>query len=105
MDHLSPEQLNVFKQGVKEECDLYHVDYKDDTLENLTRTLDSLCYAGPSFLAIVPIQDILALGDFSRINHPSTLSTDNWSYRTSKEDFSDEVKEFLLANAKKYNRI
>ena len=105
LDHLSPEQLNVFKQGVKEECDLYHVDYKDDTLENLTRTLDSLCYAGPSFSAIVPIQDILALGDFSRINHPSTLSTDNWSYRTSKEDFSDEVKEFLLANAKKYNRI
>lgn len=102
---LTEEQLETFKKGVKEECVLFKVEYKDSTLEELVRTRDSLCYAGPSFMSIVPIQDLLALDDSSRINCPSTLSTSNWSYRASKDDFSDDLKNFLKENAEKYNRI
>jgi 4-alpha-glucanotransferase len=47
--------------------------------EELESALLHTVYASPSRLALVPIQDVLALRD--RINTPNTVGPDNWSWR------------------------
>ncbi len=44
----------------------------------------------PADMAIIPIQDYLALGNEARCNTPSTLG-DNWKWRCSKDFFTDEL--------------
>jgi 4-alpha-glucanotransferase len=39
-------------------------------------------------VVIFPLCDLLTLGGEARINTPSTISTDNWSYRASAESLS-----------------
>lgn len=54
--------------------------------------------------AIVPMQDLLGLGNDARMNLPATTSG-NWQWRCSKEDFSDEITERLADITELYGRI
>ncbi|MCO5169903.1 MAG: 4-alpha-glucanotransferase [Planctomycetes bacterium] len=40
-----------------------------------------LAFASPGFLAVVPVQDVLGLGNDARMNLPGTKSDKNWSWR------------------------
>ncbi len=53
--------------------------------------------------AIVPMQDVLGLGNNSRMNLPSTKSG-NWNWRCEKGCFSDELAEKLLDLTEVYGR-
>lgn len=48
--------------------------------------------------------DLLCLGKIARINFPSTVSTQNWSYRFEEKDFSGKVWTWLKKLAEKYGR-
>lgn len=104
LKELSQNELEVFKEDVKKECLPLDVDYDDSSLKALTLTCVKLCLASSCFMAVVPLQDLLALGKESRMNFPSSISTANWTYRAKKDDFSKDLIEFLKLNIKKYNR-
>ena len=67
---------------------------------------DFICTALRSVadMAIIPIQDYLALGSEARINTPSTLG-DNWKWRMLPGEFTDELAERMRRAAKLYGRI
>lgn len=67
---------------------------------------DFICTALRSVadMAIIPIQDYLALGSEARINTPSTLG-DNWKWRMIPEEFTDELAKWMRRAAKLYGRI
>lgn len=67
---------------------------------------DFICTALRSVadMAIIPIQDYLALGSEARINTPSTLG-DNWKWRMIPEEFTDELAKRMRRAAKLYGRI
>ena len=102
--HLNPNELETFKRDAKRECDLFAVEYDDSTDVKLVRTIDKLCLASPCRLSILPMADILPMGEEARLNAPSILSDKNWSYRYLKEDFNQEVKDFLKENIAKFGR-
>lgn len=104
LDSLSEHDLLTFKKDLKKQCDLFAVDYLDNTKKDITRTVDDLCYASPCRLAILPFSDVLALGSEARLNVPAILSDKNWTFRYQREDFNDEVKDYLMKSIKKYNR-
>ncbi len=54
-------------------------------------------------LAVIPVQDYLGLGDWARINEPSTLG-ENWRWRMTSEDISDELIEKCRRLAEVYGR-
>ncbi len=62
-------------------------------------------YASQSFLAVIPMQDILGLGKKARMNLPSTLSKDNWSWRIQPNMLKAKHAERLHELAKTYMRI
>jgi 4-alpha-glucanotransferase len=63
-----------------------------------------LIMASKANTCIFPMQDILRLGDYSRMNFPSTVSLDNWSYRFLERDFSTESARWLKDLIKRYGR-
>ncbi|MCH5180664.1 MAG: 4-alpha-glucanotransferase [Erysipelotrichales bacterium] len=101
---LNPDQYNTFIWDMRNECRKLNVCSNDGTPKDMVDTVVELAFASRANLCIIPMQDLLALGKFSRMNLPSTVSTDNWSYRISKDDLSEELLARLIAYTKKYNR-
>lgn len=104
IENMSDDQANSFKAELKDECVKLNVEYNFTTANEQCDTAISLLLASKAFLAIIPMQDVLHLGGDSRINFPSTLSPDNWSFRFSKKHFSKNIAKRLQALINKYNR-
>lgn len=56
-----------------------------------------------SNLAIIPMQDLLELGDGHRMNMPGTIEN-NWQWRYQGDQFSDDIKNKITLMIKNSNR-
>ena len=73
----------------------------------LNKVINEINLATNARCAMYEFQDLIPIGKEGRINFPSTLSNDNWSYRITKELFENkkgEIIEFFKKNIAKYNR-
>lgn len=104
LESASQDEVNRFREDVRRQCEIFHIDYRADTIRDLVLTVDTLCYASPCMAAILPLQDLLASGAESRLNLPSSLSDKNWTYRCSSYDFNDSLRSFIHRNITKFNR-
>ncbi len=102
--NLSKEAFKRFKDDVKDEASKLNVEISSYSYKNLVDTIVELGYASKAKYAIFPIQDLLALDNDTRMNLPSTVSTNNWSYRVAKKDINDELMLRLKKYSKKYRR-
>ena len=71
--------------------------------EKFNRRAIRACYASPSNLVIIPMQDILGLGKAARMNVPSTLGG-NWNWRMKKKALKTSDAKRLRALAERYLR-
>ena len=62
-----------------------------------------MLFATVSDTAIATMQDILDLGEESRMNTPSTIGG-NWEWRMKAEDLTQERKDFLTKMTLLYQR-
>ncbi|TPE42907.1 4-alpha-glucanotransferase [Pontibacter mangrovi] len=70
---------------------------------NVHRILDWLAYSSVAQLAVLPMQDILGLGQRHIMNKPST-SSGNWEYRLLPHQFTKEHIQELKEMAIRYGR-
>lgn len=83
------------------------IDYiNDNSIDNKFINWDMICLAMRSVAdtCVIPVQDLLGLGQLARINTPSTLG-DNWKWRMTKGCFSKELIKKLRRLTKIYGRI
>ncbi|MGN1062006.1 MAG: 4-alpha-glucanotransferase, partial [Candidatus Scatosoma sp.] len=105
VESLSGWEWERFVYDFRRECEKFGFASFARTPEEYCADAVRLAFASPSFLCVVPVQDLLALGSDARINAPSTLSVLNWSYRFSSGAlFSKETKERLRALIEEYGR-
>ncbi len=64
-----------------------------------------LCLASVSDLAIVQLQDYLALGSESRMNFPGTCSGSNWTWRLKEGSIDDALAEKINSLCRTYGRL
>lgn len=57
--------------------------------KSLCKEMIKLAFASNAEFCIIPMQDILGLGNEARMNVPSTTGS-NWSWRMTSEDFKDD---------------
>jgi len=74
------------------------------TEEEFCWTLIELIYKTDANFVIVPLQDILCLGNEARMNFPGTVGGNNWLWRYKKGDITKEMEEKLSILSLKYNR-
>jgi len=65
---------------------------KEVSKESVCWDMIRLCYASVADIAVVPIQDMLCLGEQARMNMPSTTKG-NWSWRLSPGALTPELAE------------
>lgn len=54
--------------------------------------------------AVIPMQDLLGLGNEARMNAPATMGARNWSWRMRSDAFTHEIQAWLAATSREYNR-
>ncbi len=103
---MDEDELDDFKSILVEECDKLGVEFNCnlDSIEYLVDICIELAYASKADTCIIPMQDLLHQDGFTRMNFPSTVSTDNWSYRISDGALSDDLASGLVYLVNKFNR-
>lgn len=101
---LSPIDLATLLDDVKIECEKLNVNMKDKSYEQITNTIVELAFASVADTCIIPMQDLLCQDGTTRMNLPSTVSTNNWSYRVNKNDLNDKLALRLCKLVEKYSR-
>lgn len=95
IESLSTKDLSVFDYDLKRECERLGVFFENESSEKRAECAIKLLLRSRAMAVILPMQDILFMRESSRINKPSTLSTDNWSYRFLPSHFSKAVKDYI----------
>jgi 4-alpha-glucanotransferase len=54
--------------------------------------------------AVIPLQDLLWLGNEARMNAPATTGAHNWSWRMRQGAFTHELQAWLATTGREYNR-
>jgi 4-alpha-glucanotransferase len=101
---LNEKEYENFKEGVKREAKMLGVTVKGEDPKSIEKTVVELAFASIANISIVPLQDLLCQDGSTRMKLPSTVSTDNWSYRCKKSYFYDELAEELKGYITKYIR-
>lgn len=94
IDDLSDEEKNIMLDILEDECKKLNVPFaRKLSNQKLTDVICELNFASKARTAIIPIMDLFELGKEARINFPSTLSDDNWSWRMDEDTFKKSLKE------------
>ena len=96
------ESLNKLKNDLKNECKLLNVKPNLNTIKGITKTIIELGFASIADICIIPMQDLLCQDKSSRMNLPSTVSKENWSYRINKNNLTDALALRLSRYVSKY---
>jgi len=72
--------------------------------ENCSGMLIRLAYSSTARLVIIPIQDIIGLGENARMNTPS-LETDNWTWRLNRRVLTPAIEEELIKMSAIFGRM
>ena len=80
------------------------VPYITETVEDECETIISLVMSTKADTVILPMHDILCFGEEARLNSPSTLSGNNWTFRFTEKDFKRKKAAWLKGLTKEYHR-
>lgn len=95
---------HTFVNDLNAECEKLGVTPDCTTPKAIVDTVVELAFASKADTVIIPVQDLLGLGGWSRMNLPSTVSPDNWSFRLKEGELDGQLAERLTRLGKKYSR-
>lgn len=104
IENLTGQYEKAFECDLKRECKQAGIVYRGKTSSHKCRTVIRLLFASKAFMIIIPMQDVLCRGAESRMNFPSTVSPDNWSYRFLDTDFMMTTRVWLKGLARTNQR-
>ena len=79
-------------------------DYLGPTTEPINWALIRMAYRSVAKVAIVPLQDVLGLGNEARMNAPGRLGG-NWAWRFAPDALTPELSQRLRRLAETYDRV
>lgn len=104
IDDLSEYGLEVYKKDLLNQCERLGFTARTDTSEKMCLSVVELAFRSKAKMVIIPLWDLLAMGEEARINLPSTVSEKNWSWRFVESDLSKECSDYLKDIALKSKR-
>lgn len=104
LEDMPQDEREEFETTLEEQCLELDVPYVTETIETECKSIIELLFASKADTIIIPMHDVLVLGKEARLNTPSTLSEDNWSYRYEEKDFKFGLAAWLNELTETYNR-
>ena len=105
IDDMPEQALETFKRDLCDQCGRLGFSADTQTSKTMCLSIAELAFRSKARTVIIPLWDLLAMGEEARINLPSTVSNKNWSWRFVKSDISEELSEYLRNIAKKSDRL
>lgn len=93
-----------FDKRLEKACLAEDVPFITESVETECESIIELLFASKANLAVVPMQDVLCMGDEARMNAPSTVSGNNWTFRFVESDLRHRKAQWLKNLTKEYNR-
>ncbi len=101
---LSEYSRNILINDLVKELKLLKINTNIKSVDDLIDKIIELAFASKADICIIPWQDIMHLGEEARMNHPSTISLNNWSYMAKSTDFKLNISKKIKKLVEKYNR-
>jgi len=98
------EERKAFEKILEEECLKAEVAYVTETIEDECQTVVELLMSLKANAVIIPMQDVLCMGTEARFNAPSTVSSQNWTFRFTEKDFKCKKAAWLKSLTETYKR-
>ena len=101
---LDEKEKKAFFAEVEKECLAADVAYISETVEDECESCIRLLFSSKADTVIVPMHDILCMGEEARLNAPSTVSNLNWTFRFVECDLKNRKAAWLKEMCEEYNR-
>ena len=104
LENMDESARKAFEKDFEEQCLALDVPYLTETVQDECRSIIELLFASKADRVIVPMHDVLCFGEEARLNAPSTVSNQNWTFRFTMEDFGRRKAAWLKGLAENYGR-
>ena len=98
------EERKAFEVVLEEECLQMDTPYVTETIEDECRSIIELLFASKADTVIVPMHDVCCFGNEARLNAPSTVTMQNWTFRFVERDFGTRKGDWLKNLTETYKR-
>lgn len=104
IEGMTENERTSFEKEFENQCLKMDTPYIYESIEDECQSAIRLLMASKANTVILPMQDVLCMGEEARINAPSTLSNKNWTFRFLLEDLKNRKAVWLDSLTKEYNR-
>ncbi len=104
LENMPKEERKAFERTLEEECLAAEVAYVTESVEDECQSIVELLFSLPADTVIIPMQDVLCMGAESRLNAPSTVGCQNWTFRFTERDFKRRKAAWLKELTETYRR-
>ena len=104
IEDMDEQTRKAFTDELEKQCLQADVAYIKETVDDECESIVRLLFSSKANTVIIPMHDILCLGEEARLNAPSTVSGKNWTYRYTECDFKRRKAFWLKELTTEYNR-
>lgn len=104
IEDMEKEDRKAFETILEDECLQMDTPYVTETIEDECHSVIELLFASKADTVIIPMHDVCCFDDTARLNAPSTVSMQNWTFRFLEQDFGLRKAAWLKALTEQYNR-
>ncbi len=104
IETMDKEKRKSFTAELEKQCLLAETAYISESVEDECESIIRLLMQSKANTVIFPMHDICSFGAEARLNAPSTVSGDNWTFRFTEKDFKNRKAAWLKGMTQEYNR-
>ena len=104
ISRLKKDEKTRIIEGVKRSISIFNIKANLTSNIEIVNSIIQLILACNAKTSIIPIQDMLMVGNEGRMNVPSKLNGVNWTYRISGKDITKTLENKFKKLIEKYNR-
>ena len=104
IENMEKVERKAFETALENECLKMETPYVVETIEDECKSVIELLFASVADTVIVPMHDVLCFGEDARLNAPSTVSCQNWTFRYLDKDFGNRKAAWLKNMTEEYDR-
>ncbi len=104
IENMPKKERKSFEKILEEECLAAETPYVVETIEDECQSVIELLFSLKADRVIIPMQDVLCMGEEARLNAPSTVSNKNWTFRFTERDFKHRKAAWLKRLTEEYDR-
>jgi 4-alpha-glucanotransferase len=101
---MEKEERKNFTDELEKQCLLADTAYIRESIEDECESVVRLLMQSKANTVIVPMHDICCMDASARLNAPSTVSGNNWTFRFIESDFKNRKAAWLKSMTEEYNR-